>query len=103
MKARWRDLLDLIRSLLVDPQKREDRVKARPSGPRAEEAFHLDLEPGGSVLFGKFQVGDRMILVSHRQWDGDSHPLNLSQRKEILRKTLVERLRRASSHVRSFH
>ena len=87
------ELSSLIRSLLrsrdAEPVSRTPERKTW-----AGEDFHLDYQSGGTVLSGKFQVGGRFIWVSHRQWEGDSYPLNLQQRKEILRRTIQERLRK---------
>lgn len=84
----FREISGLIRSL-----RHPERQKRRPPASKRED-FHLDDRLGRSILFGKFQIGDRWIWVSHSQWDGDSYPLDLQQRKEILRRTVQERLRK---------
>ena len=59
-----------------------------------DEEFEIDSRPGQSILFGKFRVNGQIIQVSHSQWEEDSYQLSVTQRKEILRKTLVERLKK---------
>jgi len=70
------------------------------NGIAEREEFQLLPQSGGSVLIGRFQVGDRMILLSHQQWEGDSDLLSERQREEILRRTLVERLRKENPQLK---
>ena len=94
MAGSWREFTSLIRSLVRPYQKTKTRRRVQQKIDCKREDFHLDPLPGGSTLFGRFLIGDRFVLVYHRQWEGDSHPMTLQQRKEILRRTLAERLKK---------
>lgn len=63
------------------------------------EDFEIENRPGQSILLGTFLVRGQIIQVSHSQWEEDSYQLNLKDRKEILRRTIMERLRKASLRV----
>lgn len=101
MRGRLQIFSSLLKDLLIVSKKKSNshavRKIQRPENfwDREEEKFELDLRPGHTILMGRFQVHGQVILTSHSQWDEDSYQLSLQQRKEILRKTIEERLKKA--------
>ena len=93
IRTNWRELTSRIR-LLIGPRKAETPRRSAVVRRWSGEEFRLDLYQGGSVLMGRFWIGDRFMLVTHRQGDEDTFPLPLKERKEILRRTIQERIKK---------
>ena len=100
MKGRLNVFSGLLKELLLLSKKKSKQYPGKIQRPekfwnQEQEKFELDLRPGHTILMGQFQVRGQVILTSHSQWDEDSYQLSLQQRKEILRKTIEERLKKA--------
>ncbi len=98
IRTNWRELTSRIRMLMV-PRKAETPRRTAVVRRWSGEEFRLDLYQGGSVLKGRFWIGDRFMLVTHRQGDEDTFPLPLKERKEILRRTIQERLKKETRRL----
>lgn len=96
IRTSWRDLTFRIKALMGGSGESPLATPVIPPRLDRSEQFQLDFYSGGSILLGQFSVGGRFFLVSHRQGDEDTFPLSLKERKQILRKTLEERLKRMS-------
>ncbi|MBI2068272.1 MAG: hypothetical protein HYW02_07500 [Deltaproteobacteria bacterium] len=70
------------------------KIVLPPEESIAAESFEMDQRTDHSILVGRFIIRGQVMLVSHSQWEGDSHPLTVTQRREILRRTIQERLRK---------
>ncbi len=93
---KWNDLPGLLKGLFKsEPSRQLPKKGVRQQRlPIVEEKYEMEHRPGHSVLMGRFQVGNNMIQISHSQWEGDSYPMSLPQRKQILRMTVLERIRK---------
>ncbi|MBI2083858.1 MAG: hypothetical protein HYT76_09890 [Deltaproteobacteria bacterium] len=99
MATGWLELPILLRKWLasqIAPEEIQTRKSERDVASHFNsEFFEERVRPGHSILLGKFQIGNEIIQVTHSQWEGDSYLMSLQQRKEILRMTVLERIKKA--------
>ncbi|MBI2980833.1 MAG: hypothetical protein HYY44_00750 [Deltaproteobacteria bacterium] len=99
MASGWLELPTLLRKWLVSEagSQRIQNEESRKESPGSfdSELFQEQVRPGHTVLMGKFRIGNEVIQVTHSQWEGDSYLLSLQQRKQILRMTVLERIKKS--------